>query len=55
LLKAAPPPPPRQPAPSYPPQGQPQGQYAQPHPGYGHQSYGKPYKKRKSWLEDIFD
>ena len=28
------------------------------HGGYGHgdQGYrGKPYKKRKSWLEDIFD
>jgi Zn-finger nucleic acid-binding protein len=54
--EAAPPPPPQQPAPpAYPPQGQPQNQYAQPHSGYGHQSYGKPYKKRKSWLEDIVD
>ena len=27
------------------------------HGGYGHggHSQGKPYKKRKSWLEDIFD
>ena len=47
---AAPPPPPQQhAAPGYPPQG------GQPHPGYGHQSYGKPYKKRKSWIEEIFD
>lgn len=25
------------------------------HAGYGHGNYGKPYKKRKSWLEEIFD
>ena len=25
------------------------------HGGYGHGQGGKPYKKRKSWLEDIFD
>jgi Zn-finger nucleic acid-binding protein len=25
------------------------------HGGYGHGHAGKPYKKRKSWLEDIFD
>jgi Zn-finger nucleic acid-binding protein len=52
--EAAPPPPPQQPraAPGYPPQDQYRGQ---PHAGYGHQGYGKPYKKRKSWLEDIFD
>ena len=25
------------------------------HGGYGHGHGGKPYKKRKSWLEDIFD
>ena len=25
------------------------------HGGYGHGYGGKPYKKRKSWLEDIFD
>jgi Zn-finger nucleic acid-binding protein len=25
------------------------------HGGYGHGDHGKPYKKRKSWLEDIFD
>jgi Zn-finger nucleic acid-binding protein len=25
------------------------------HGGYGHGHQGKPYKKRKSWLEDIFD
>ncbi|MXO75643.1 hypothetical protein GRI40_10485 [Altererythrobacter aerius] len=25
------------------------------HGGFGHGSHGKPYKKRKSWLEDIFD
>ena len=25
------------------------------HGGYGHGYGGKPYKKRKSWLEEIFD
>ena len=25
------------------------------HGGYGHGHGGKPYKRRKSWLEDIFD
>ena len=25
------------------------------HGGFGHRSHGKPYKKRKSWLEEIFD
>ena len=27
----------------------------QSHSGFGHGHYGKPYKKRKSWIEDIFD
>ena len=45
----APPPPQQRAAPGYPPQ------HGQPHTGYGHQSYGKPYKKRKSWIEEIFD
>lgn len=25
------------------------------HSGYGHGHHGKPYKKRKSWIEEIFD
>ena len=25
------------------------------HGGFGHGSHGKPYKKRKSWIEEIFD
>ena len=25
------------------------------HGGFGHGSHSKPYKKRKSWLEEIFD
>jgi Zn-finger nucleic acid-binding protein len=25
------------------------------HGGYGHGSHGKPYKKRKSFLEELFD
>lgn len=50
---AAPPPSPQQrSAPGYPPQDH---HYGQPHNGYGQQPYGKPYKKRKSWLEEIFD
>jgi len=51
-----PPPPPAPPAPSYP-----QGGYPPPPPppaypqgGYGY-GYGKPYKKRKSFLEELFD
>ncbi len=39
------------PAPSYPQGGYPQGGYA-PAPAYG---YGKPYKKRKNFLEELFD
>ena len=27
----------------------------QSHSGFGHGHYGKPYKKRKSWIEEIFD
>jgi len=27
----------------------------QAHSGYGHGHYGKPHKRRKSWLEEIFD
>ena len=27
----------------------------QQHPNYGHGHHGKPYKKRKSFLEDLFD
>ncbi len=27
----------------------------QQHSGYGHGHYGKPYKKQKSWLHEIFD
>jgi Zn-finger nucleic acid-binding protein len=43
---AAPPPP----QPDYPRQG------GSPQPGYGDARYGgKPYKRRKSWLEEIFD
>ena len=30
------------------------GAWPQQQPGYGH-GHGKPYKKRKSWLEEIFD
>ena len=35
--------PPRQPAPAY------------QEPSYGHGGYGKPYKKRKHWLSELFD
>jgi uncharacterized protein len=43
-------------APSAPPPPQPHG-YAPPSPGYPQQGYGygKPYKKKKHWLQDIFD
>jgi len=27
----------------------------QSHSGFGHGHYGKPYKKKRSWIEDIFD
>ena len=52
---APPPPPPPAPQPTYP-----QGGYPPPPPpaypqgGYGY-GYGKPYKKRKSFLEELFD
>ena len=52
---APPPPPPPAPQPTYP-----QGGYPPPAPpaypqgGYGY-GYGKPYKKRKSFLEELFD
>jgi len=58
-------PPPRQPS-ALPPQGGGQSPWASgghDQGGYGHSGYGqggyghhgKPYKRRKSWLEDIFD
>ncbi len=50
----APAPPPAQPQYQQPQYQQPQyqqPQYQQPQPGY----YGKPYKKRKSFLEELFD
>lgn len=53
---AAPPPAPPAPAPTHaqpPPQGYPQQPY--PQQGYGQQGYGKPPKKRKSFLEELFD
>ena len=56
---AAPPP---QPSPPLPPGGaqNPWSPQGYDHGGYGHgggqgRGGGKPYKKRKSWLEDIFD
>ena len=56
----APPPPPPQPqAPQapQPPQGGPWGHQPPPPPGYGYDPrYGhKPYKRRKSFLEELFD
>ena len=39
---------PQRPAPDYARHGGAQ------HSGYGH-GYGKPHKRRKSWIEDIFD
>lgn len=45
-VQSAPPP---RPAPSYAQHG---GAH---HGGFGHGSHSKPYKKRKSWLEEIFD
>ena len=51
-----PPQPPQAPQAPYPPQPQPQPYYGDPHrghdPRYGHQ---KPYKRRKSFLEELFD
>ena len=44
---SAPPPPPQQ------QQGQPWGAPQQQH--YGHGYHGKPYKRRKSFLEELFD
>ncbi len=51
------------PAPSYAPNPGPNPAYAPPPPAYGHdprygqhQGYGqRPHKRKKSWLEDIFD
>lgn len=56
---AAPPPPQQAPQPGY----APNPGYAPPPPAYGHdprygqhQNYGqRPHKRKKSWLEDIFD
>ena len=45
--RTAQPAPPQPPQPGYPPQAGYPPQY-----GYGH---GKPYKKRKHWLQEIFD
>jgi Zn-finger nucleic acid-binding protein len=45
----APPQPPQRPAPDYARHG---GAH---HGGFGHGSHGKPYKKRKSFLEELFD
>ena len=43
-------------SPPPPPQGQPQGHWQQPPQGnYGHGYGHKPYKRRKSFLEDLFD
>ena len=39
------------PAPSARPTAPPSGHWEQPHQGYGH----KPYKRRKSFLEELFD
>jgi Zn-finger nucleic acid-binding protein len=44
-----------QPAPSPPPQGQPWGSPPPPQQHYGHGHHGKPYKRRKSFLEELFD
>lgn len=46
-----------QPAPAAPqPQGQPWGAPShQQQPNYGHGYHGKPYKRRKSFLEELFD
>jgi Zn-finger nucleic acid-binding protein len=44
----------QQPAPPPPPQGQHWGA-PPPHSGYGHGHHGKPYKRRKSFLEELFD
>ncbi len=48
---AAPPAAPRAPAAPYPPQPGYQPHYGDHHRGYGHHGH----KRRKSWLEDIFD
>ena len=49
---------PEAPAPPQPPQ-RPEPDYARHggahHGGFGHGSHGKPYKKRKSFLEELFD
>jgi Zn-finger nucleic acid-binding protein len=44
---------PSQPAPS--PGGAGPWDTTQHHPGYGHGHHGKPYKRRKSFLEELFD
>ena len=52
----APPSSPQQSSPQYPPQQQPHAPWGQPQQGYGHgHGHQKPYKRRKSWLEEIFD
>jgi Zn-finger nucleic acid-binding protein len=54
-VTAAPQPIPQAPPPQPGAWSQPQpGGWPQQQPGYGH-GHGKPYKKRKSWLEEIFD
>ena len=47
-------PPPQAPPPQAPPQYQQHPGYDQPPPQY-QQQYGKPYKKRKSFFEELFD
>ena len=44
-----------QPAPSPPRQGQPWGSPPPQQQNYGHGYHGKPYKRRKSFLEELFD
>ena len=41
-------------SPQYAPPPQQQAPWGQPHQGYGH-GHQKPHKRRKSWLEEIFD
>lgn len=42
----------QQPQPGYAP---PQHGYPPPQPGYGYDQYGKPYKKKKSFLKEMLD
>ena len=44
-----------QPAAPPPPQGQPWGSPPPQQQQYGHGYHGKPYKRRKSFLEELFD